>query len=236
MGKRIAVYGLAGILLSLVIAMFVVAVVQRKGDETAQNTAVLASLKEIYSGEHAYSNAFNQGYAPTLATLKESGFIGDEALTPSGYVITYQPSGKEHIRSYTLRSEPITFKRGLNYYFMNDRGYKSARAPIVFGDVIHKNLSRDWQFYADYYVFKGTAGQRIVINLDSSEFETKVYLENLSGLQVDSNDDYMTAINHSRIPPSGAFILPATDTYYIDATSNSGKEPGIYTLRLSLSE
>jgi len=88
--------------------------------------------------------------------------------------------------------------------------------------------------YVDVYNFSGTAGQQIVISMNSSAFDTYLYLLNSSN-QTIADDDDSGDLTNSRIPGSGFFTLPATGTYTIHATSFFSDATGAYSLNLTAS-
>jgi hypothetical protein len=113
-----------------------------------------------------------------------------------------------------------------------------APAPIPFGETKNGALATSdchvEDHYIDSYSFNGTAGQKIAIALNSGAFDTYLFLLKSDGTVVAENDDvnFPTDTN-SRIPVSGYFTLPATDTYTILATSYDPDTTGAYTLTLT---
>lgn len=86
--------------------------------------------------------------------------------------------------------------------------------------------------YADRYSFNGSTGQRIVITM-TGDFDTYLNLIGPSGAVIYSDDDGGVEQN-SRIPTgSGAFTLPASGTYIIEATAFSVSGVGTYALSLT---
>src|SRR5262249_6894661 len=86
--------------------------------------------------------------------------------------------------------------------------------------------------YALQYSFSASAGQNISIDMTSTAFDTYLYLVGPGGSVVASDDDGGTG-NNSRIPPtSGAFTLPLTGTYIIEATSFATQATGLFSLTL----
>ena len=83
--------------------------------------------------------------------------------------------------------------------------------------------------YVDNYVFFGTAGQRVTIDLRSSEFDPYLILFGQDDWQ-DDNDDYNGDQSHSRIETT----LPAAGMYRVSATSYTSDETGAYTLNMSV--
>ncbi len=84
--------------------------------------------------------------------------------------------------------------------------------------------------YRDLYVFNGTAGQNITLEMNSNDFDTFLGLIFPSEEQVD-NDDHEGDTSKSRID----LTLPETGRYRVLATSYEGGLSGIYTISLSSS-
>lgn len=85
-------------------------------------------------------------------------------------------------------------------------------------------------YYTDRYSFTATQGQTVVIQLNSTAFDTYLYLKNSSGTIVASNDDSGGGTN-SRIPAnSGVLTITTAGTYTIEVTSYSMGSTGAYTL------
>ena len=126
----------------------------------------------------------------------------------------------------------------------------STNALITFGQVANGALATgdcvNNGRLTDEYRFQGTAGQQIVITLNANnigapnELDPAVALFNSSGTQIAFNDDgntsgSSTVVRNSRIPAfTNFFTLPATGTYFIQATSsvNSSTQFGNYSLTL----
>lgn len=88
--------------------------------------------------------------------------------------------------------------------------------------------------YARLYTFTANAGQSIAIDMSSTQFDTYLYLIGPSGSVVASDDDGGSDTS-SRIPSgSGAFTLPTTGTYTIEATSFLPQATGTFSLTLRL--
>ena len=109
---------------------------------------------------------------------------------------------------------------------------QTINASLTTSDCIFTGTSR----YVDVYEFSGTAGQQVAIQMDSSVFDTYLYLVNLNNELIDEDDDGGVSIN-SRIPADSGFLtLPATGTYRIYATSFSfdgvSGSTGAYSLTL----
>lgn len=86
--------------------------------------------------------------------------------------------------------------------------------------------------YVDVYNFNGTAGQRVAVSMNSSTFDTYLYLVNSSN-QVLAEDDDGGGSTNSRIPASsGYFTLPTAGSYSIWASSFSPDSTGAYSISL----
>ena len=84
--------------------------------------------------------------------------------------------------------------------------------------------------YRDLFVFNGSAGQSITLEMNSNEFDTFLGLVFPSEEQVD-NDDHEGDTSKSRID----LTLPETGRYRVMATSYEGGLTGGYTISLSSS-
>lgn len=82
--------------------------------------------------------------------------------------------------------------------------------------------------FLDRYTFQGRRGQAVVIDMQSSEFDSYLIVNAPSGAQED-NDDAAQGNSNARI----AWTLPEDGTYTVRATSYQARETGAYTLRLS---
>ena len=83
--------------------------------------------------------------------------------------------------------------------------------------------------FIDFYDFRGTAGQAILVSEASTAFDTYLFLLDSTGTVIDQNDDTGTGTN-SRIPVDGGVMtLPYTGHYTIGATSYRATT-GTYTV------
>ncbi|HWO89363.1 MAG TPA: hypothetical protein VNL98_09460, partial [Gemmatimonadales bacterium] len=80
----------------------------------------------------------------------------------------------------------------------------------------------------DMYVFYGTAGQYVQIDMQSTEFDSYLILQDQNGAELDRNDDFGGTLN-SRI----ARTLSYTGSYRIIAKSLSSNRFGTYTISLT---
>ena len=83
--------------------------------------------------------------------------------------------------------------------------------------------------YGDVYVFDGSIGESVNIEMNSSDFDTYLALVTPGGDQID-NDDYENSSSRSRID----IALRETGRYRIVTTSYKGNETGDYQLQLEL--
>ena len=113
----------------------------------------------------------------------------------------------------------------------------STVTPITIGQQVNGSLSTaDCRFsdgsYLDFYGFSAVGGQQVSISMDSSSFDTYLFLIGPGGNVVAQDDDGGPGVN-SRIPAdSGFFTLPATGNYTIIANSFLGGATGSYVLTL----
>lgn len=110
--------------------------------------------------------------------------------------------------------------------------------PIIYGSVINGALANgDCQLsgrFTDQFSFAGTAGDRVMIRLSSSEFAESIILHNQANTTIYTATTGGAA-NDARVPNSfGFYILPTTGTYIISASNwgNGGSPTGNYTLTL----
>ena len=99
----------------------------------------------------------------------------------------------------------------------------SASLDVGDGSSRHRSSSR-----ADCYTFSSEAGTRLTVAMDSSDFDTYLYLMDAGGEVIDSNDDDGTGTNSI-----ATVTLPATGGYIVEATSWGADAQGSYTLSLT---
>ena len=85
--------------------------------------------------------------------------------------------------------------------------------------------------YFDTYTFEGAPGQRITIDLQSSEFDTYLILQPPRGESV-QDDDGGGDVGHSIIE----YDLTEPGTYRVGVTSYAAEETGSYELKMDFSE
>lgn len=107
--------------------------------------------------------------------------------------------------------------------------------PIACGNTKSGSLTTDDcvlvdKNYYDGWVFTGTVGQTVTINMSSSNFDTFLILLGTEGIEVADNDD--TATTNSQI----TYQIRTAGTYRILATSSRPSVTGSYTLSLSCAD
>lgn len=110
---------------------------------------------------------------------------------------------------------------------------------ISYGQTVNGSLSttdctddvNGYLYYADYYQFTGTTGDKIYIQQSSSSIDPWLMLIYPSGnYTTDNNGGGGTT---ARIPAtSGYYTLPESGTYILEASSNVSGTTGNYTLQL----
>jgi hypothetical protein len=110
-------------------------------------------------------------------------------------------------------------------------------APITSGQTVNGSLTAQsclsTQFYTQLYSFQGTAGQQVTILMTSSAVDSYLILNAPNNLVVAEDDDSGGGLN-ARIPAAGAFSLPQTGTYVVEASTWAPFQQGTFTLSLSL--
>jgi hypothetical protein len=81
--------------------------------------------------------------------------------------------------------------------------------------------------YVDYWQFQGSAGDMVIIDLGSSDFDTYLALQDATGAVAAQNDDFGNSTN-SHI----AFTLTSTGTWVVTVTSLFPQITGSYTVTL----
>ena len=83
--------------------------------------------------------------------------------------------------------------------------------------------------YADAYTFAGTAGEEVLLNLASSDFDGFLWLLNSAGEVIAIDDDTGDALSAL----ISKFTLPGNDTYTVHVSSYHADEIGDYSLTLN---
>lgn len=106
---------------------------------------------------------------------------------------------------------------------------QTRNGSLTSSDCVLSGTSRRY----DVYSFNGQAGQGIAASMDSSAFDTYLYLTNSANQILDEDNNSGPGTN-SRIPnSSGFFTLPATGSYFLWASSASDNATGAYSISLS---
>jgi len=83
--------------------------------------------------------------------------------------------------------------------------------------------------FFDYHVFRAEAGQSIVVDMTSSDFDTYLLLRDPEN-GTTPNDDWQGSLNHSRIELEAG----TSGTWAVIATSNKAGETGEYALDITV--
>jgi hypothetical protein len=144
-------------------------------------------------------------------------------------------TGNSRTGTITVGSQTFTVFQSAG----NGNGCPST--TIAPGQAINATLTTGCVFtgtsrFVDPYNFSGTAGQQVLITMNSSVFDTYLFLDSPNNQTLAQDDDGGTGTN-SRIPANaGFFTLPTTGTYRIFATSFSPDgttgSTGPYTIAL----
>ena len=105
---------------------------------------------------------------------------------------------------------------------------QTLNGSLSTSDCVYPGTSK----YYDLYSFSGEAGQQISASMDSSAFDTYLYLTN-SANQVLAEDNNSGTGTNSRIPGSGFLTLPSNGIYFLWATSAANNLTGTYSISLS---
>lgn len=106
---------------------------------------------------------------------------------------------------------------------------QTLNGSLTSSDCVLSGTSRRY----DVYSFQGQAGQGIAASMDSSAFDTYLYLTNSANQVLDEDNNSGPGTN-SRIPnASGFFTLPTTGSYFLWTSSASDNATGAYSVSLS---
>ena len=101
---------------------------------------------------------------------------------------------------------------------------------------INKQLLKGKTYYADCYTFAGTAGQTLSLRVQSTAFDTVLFLIGPDGRVVEDNDQCPGDGDNSCLPydtlEGGKLALPSSGSYTIEVSSYLAEEGGDYTLTI----
>jgi hypothetical protein len=201
-------------------------------------TGVTGVLNQFETGQIYYKSGAPEAYevhgsiyATYVGMGGSTSWLGfptsDEFIAPTGYprsnfeggYITWDGSKYSAFGNVAGCPAALTINSGL---------------PIN-GSLQNGDCQRNSRFY-DAYTFTGQTGQKIYITLNSTQFDTYLYLyrgTSISGIPWVSNDDGGGGWN-SRIPASTGFTrLPSNGTYTILVSSYHAGATGSYSLSLT---
>jgi hypothetical protein len=124
--------------------------------------------------------------------------------------------------SYTYRNVGATDSRGA--FTLSIAEFETN--PIEYGQRVEGELTAD--ALTTSYTFRGEAGEAVVIQMKSSDFDAYLTLRDAAGGEIAYDDDGAGDLN-ARIGP---YILPETGEYFIEARSFNRTSTGRYTLSL----
>lgn len=110
--------------------------------------------------------------------------------------------------------------------------------PISVGQTLNGTLTASdclvlGSYYTDNYSFNGTAGQQIVISMNSASLDSYLVLRYPNGTILTEDNDGGGGSN-ARIPPTlGTYTLPTTGPYIIEASTAPAFQTGTYSVTLS---
>lgn len=139
---------------------------------------------------------------------------------------------------FNARSGTISIAGSI--FIITQAGLHCPTEPVRFGQTISgalgpndcRSAARGDEYYADRYSFNASAGAQIAVAVDSSLFDTYVYLLSPNGSVVARDDDGAGGSN-TRLPPArGFFSLPVSGGYVIEVTSFKSNSTGGYVLSL----
>jgi hypothetical protein len=176
--------------------------------------------------------------SPRAAAAQEAGQKTKDAAESSGKggnsVRSAQPDGSlKPSGAKTRDAVPLA----------DQIGCATNPSPISIGGTVNGTLSSgdcrhptDNSFY-DAYTFSGTAGQLVVITLNSADFDAYLYLlrpnEATLSYRTIQNDDTPGPDNTINLNSRIVVVLPDTGTYTILANSALTSQTGAYQLRVS---
>lgn len=102
---------------------------------------------------------------------------------------------------------------------------ESHRGRLEAGDSV---LEQDESFY-DSYEFRAKEGWKIVLELESDDFNAYVHLMDAEGKQLAHDDDGSEGSTNARLE----YVARSSGKYYALANSYHGGATGAYTLRIT---
>jgi hypothetical protein len=193
---------------------------------SAQNYTINVSASPAAGGSVTGSGTFASGSSRTVTAAANSGYSFVN-WTENGSVVS--TSG-----SYTFT---LNTNRTLVANFAQQSGCQST--PIGIGQTLNGSLSTSdciypgTSKYYDLYSFSGTAGQQISASMNSSAFDTYLYLTNSAGQVLAEDNNSGPGTNSRIVGLSSFFTLPGTGTYYLWPTSAVNNLTGAYSVSLS---
>jgi V8-like Glu-specific endopeptidase len=199
----------------------------------------------------AQSASFGAGGGPGSITVTASApNCARTATTASGFIsITAGASGTgSGVVTYSVQANTAPVSRtgtitvaGLTYT-VNQAAFAPTCTPTPMsigatasGQLTTSSCASQLRpcSYAQRFQFTGSAGQSIVATMSSTAFDTYLFLLGPTGATIASNDDGGAGTD-SRIPfNTGAFTLPSSGTYLLEATSYFTGSTGSFSVAVN---
>ena len=174
---------------------------------------------------------------------RESWAASDSSLMNLGVIdanFRFQPFTVFSNKSTQITSIDIPLVQSQSVEVPTPAAQGCGAEAITNGQQLQRTLKSGCAFeggqLTDIYSFSGKAGQEITITMTSNAFDTQLYLYYgpVNALTIAAQDDNGGGGTNSRIPAGvGTFRLPATNTFYIYATSVLPNQIGNYSIALS---
>ncbi|HEY0083089.1 MAG TPA: carboxypeptidase regulatory-like domain-containing protein, partial [Pyrinomonadaceae bacterium] len=204
----------------------------------AQSFSISGSVRDASGAGVPNVNIFLSGGRNAMAmTSGTGGGYSFTGLTPdAGYTITPSHPGYNFTPT-SINIASLTSDQVANFTAARSTAC-AQNQPITFGQTVSGTLANgDCQnpvendgSLVDEYIFNGTAGQQVTITMQSSAFDTVLYLLGPDGSQLAFNDD----IDRNGTPPNRnsriVITLPESGVFSILANSFAPEERGAYTL------
>lgn len=196
------------------------------GDPTLSSGEYIDTYKfEGKAGQTVVIDLQADGFDPYLILRSPSGEQTENddwegSSTHARMELTLTENGNHRV---TVTS----FKKGDTgtYRLQIPGGEDAPRNQTVTGTLAAGDATLSTGEYGDAYAFEGVAGQTVVIDLRSTEFDPYLILRTPSG-ETQFNDDWNSSSQQSRIELN----LPETGHYSITVTSFKSGETGSYQL------
>ncbi len=150
-----------------------------------------------------------------------SFFAGDGGISYYIMVSSYSPGGGR--LEFDLSFEPETMTE------LEKSSFTTGSLGYFDGSSV-----RGSGFFADRHFFHAEAGEYVVLQYISSDYDTYLRLSDIEGRLIGSNDDGIKGTTHSRLPAQeGAFHISQAGWYVVEVTSFNSGQTGGYVVILT---